>query len=376
MRLHPLDPMLAAVMRRRAALGRRPRPLAEFDPAKVRRILVVSSTAIGDTLFATPAWRALRLRYPEAWIVGHLRDKVAPLFADNPHLDAIVPYAGGYHRFLATVRALRQERFDVALIFHGAGPQVIPMAVLSGAAFVVRIPNDDEYGFLLSNGEPCPENRVYPGEHVIPCRLRLAGMVDAKSEDIRLVLPVTSGDRDAAATLLARAGVEPQAPLLGLVAGAATIFKQWPADRFVAAARGLLEGRSGWRVVVLGSARERALAAEVAGGVGPAAVSLAGLSDLRVLRGVIARLRLLVTNDTGPLHIAVALGVPTLSLFGATDSRGTGPLQDAERHAVIQRPVPAWETRNIQRRSRAPMKRIEVDEVLAAGRQLLARMER
>ena len=375
MRLHPLDPMLAAVMRRRAAAGRRPRPLAEFDPTRVRSILAVSSTAIGDTLFATPAWRALRQRYPTARIVGHVRDKVLPLFSDNPHLDAVIPYAGGYRRFLGTVAALRGERFDAVVILHGMGPQAIPMAVLSGAPCVIRIPNSGEYGYLLSNALPSPDNLPYPGEHAIQCRLRMAGMLDAKSDDVRMVLPVTQEDRRAAQALLARAGVDPEAPTLGLVPGAATTFKQWPPERFAAAARGLLEGQTGWRVVVLGSATERGLASGVARAVGSAAVSLAGLSDLRALRGLLAGLRLLVTNDTGPLHIAVALGTPTVSLFGATDSRGTGPLQDPERHVVLQPPVLAWSTRNIQRRSNERMSRIQVDEVVSAGQDLLARME-
>ncbi len=373
MRLHPLDPLLAAVMKRRAAAGRCPRRLAEFDPSRVRCILVVSSTAIGDTLLATPAWRALRRRYPTARIVGHVRDRLVPMFADNPDLDAIIPYAGGYRRFFATVRAFRRERFDLALIFHGIGPQAIPMAVLSGAPFVVRIPNSGEYGYLLSNVEASPENLLSAGEHAIQCRLRIAGMVDAKSDDVRMVLPVTQKDRHSAQALLAQVGVDPEAPTVGLVPGAATVFKQWPADRFAAAAQDLLGGRAGWRVVLLGSKEEQGLAQEIARGIGPAAVSLAGLSDLRALRGLVAGLRLLLTNDTGPLHIAVALGTPTLSLFGATDSRGTGPLQDLDRHCIIQRPVPTWETRNIQRRGNAPMLRIEVNEVVAAGRDLLDR---
>ena len=372
MRLHPLDPILAAVMRRRAAAGQRPRPMAAFDPDRVRRILAVSSTAIGDTLFATPALRALRARYPRARIVGHLRDKVVPLFSDNPHLDAIIPYAGGYRRFLGTVAALRREQFDVAVIFHGAGPQAIPMAVLSGAPFVVRIPNSGEYGYLLSNADAAPHNLPYPGEHAIQCRLRIAGMVDAKSDDVRMVLPVTGGDRERARALLARAGIEPGAPLLGLVPGAATRFKRWPADRFAAAATALLE--RGWRALVLGSREERALGSAVARRIGPAAVSLAGVAGLGALRGLVAGLTLLVTNDTGPLHVAVALGIPTVSLFGATDSGGTGPLQDPERHTVLQHPVPGWETRNIRRRSSEAMLRIEVDDAVAASRALLARV--
>jgi lipopolysaccharide heptosyltransferase II len=372
MRLHPLDPLLAKVMRIRAQGGKRPRPLSEFDPAAVRRILVVSSTAIGDTLFATPAWRALRQRYPQARIVGHIRETVQPLFLDNPHLDAIIPFAGGYHRFLRTVRALRQERFDLALIFHGMGPQAIPMAVLSGAPFVIRIPNSSEYGYLLSNAERVPENLPFPGEHAIQARLRIAGMVDAASDDIRMVLPVAPEDREAARAVLTSAGVDPGALLVGVVPGAAARFKRWPAGRFAAAVARLLEARAGWRVVVLGSAKERRLAEEVARGIGPTAVNLAGRVALRTLRGLIGSLRLLVTNDTGPLHVAIAVGTPTVSVFGATDSRGTGPLQDLDRHAVIQRVLPAWTERNIQRRSSAPMLGIPVDEVVASARDLLS----
>jgi lipopolysaccharide heptosyltransferase II len=376
MRLHPMDPILTTVMRRRAAAGQHPRPMAEFDPGRVRRILAVSSTAIGDALFASPAWRALRERYPAARIVGHLRDKVAPLFADNPHLDAIIPYSGGYRRFVTTVAALRREHFDVALIFHGAGPQAIPMAVLSGAPFVVRIPNSGEYGYLLSNAEPSPANLPYPGEHAIQSRLRIAGMVDAKSEDARLVLPCVQADRVAAEDLLGDIGFKTRTPLVGVVPGAAAAFKRWPADRFAEAAKHLLESNPIRRVVVLGSEDEQRLAGDVVRRIGSAAVSLAGVLNLHTLRGVIGGLRLLISNDTGPLHMAVALGTPTLSLFGATDSRGTGPLQDRERHTVIQRPVPAWDTNNIQQRSDAAMSRIGVDEVVAAAQDLLARMER
>jgi len=186
-------------------------------------------------------------------------------------------------------------------------------------------------------------------------------------------LPVDERDRDRAARLLADAGLDAAAPLIGVVPGAAAAFKRWPADRFVAAAQALLRRRGEWRLVVLGSPGERRLAAEVAHAFGRGAVSLAGRMDLLALRGLVAGLRLLLTNDTGPLHVAVAVGTPTVSLFGATDSRGTGPLQDPERHTVIQRPLPSWNTTNIQRRSRMPMLRIEVDEVVAACEALLGR---
>src|ERR1035437_2528532 len=123
------------------------------DPARlgtdaIASILAISSTAIGDTLLSTPALRSLRLAYPQARISLLLNHNYVPLFANNPDIDEIIPYVGGYRRFFRLVGELRQRRFDLALILHGNEPQATPLAYLSGADFRFKLPNDNDFSFL------------------------------------------------------------------------------------------------------------------------------------------------------------------------------------------------------------------------------------
>src|SRR5262249_19710373 len=131
----------------------------------------------------------------------------------------------------------------------------------------------------------------------------------------RLRYHLGPGDREAATAALEQIGIDPRRPILGLSPGANWATKRWPADRFgELAKRGLA---AGMQVVVQGSASEKQLAAEVSAAA-PGAVSLCGL-DLAALGGLIARCTAFVANDSGPMHIARGLGVPTLALFGSTD---------------------------------------------------------
>src|SRR5208282_1086652 len=132
MRIHPLDGLLYLSMKVMKSLDKRQTGLEHFNPESVKNILVVSSTAIGDTLLSTPAIRAVRERYPDAAIIAHLNASNAELFKNNPDINGIIPYYGGYKRFFRTILELRRHNFDLALIFHGNGPQAIPMAYLSG----------------------------------------------------------------------------------------------------------------------------------------------------------------------------------------------------------------------------------------------------
>ena len=151
---NPVDALLLAAMRGLHAFDRRERGSSAFDPERVRRILVVSSTAIGDTLVSTPAIRAARERYPKAAIAALFNAKTLDLFGNHPDVDEVVPYHGGYRRFFRTVLALRRRRFDVALILHGNEPQATPIAYLAGVPFIFKWPNTSENRFLLSNDGP------------------------------------------------------------------------------------------------------------------------------------------------------------------------------------------------------------------------------
>src|SRR5208337_1462449 len=335
MRIHPLDSLLYLSMKVMKSLDKRLTGLEHFDPAAVKNILVVSSTAIGDTLLSTPAIRAVRERYPQAKIIAYFNAGNAELFENNPHIDGIIPYYGGYRRFVRTVREFRRRNFDLALIFHGNEPQATPMAYFSGARFILKTPIPREYGFLLSN---ISNGFDKPGDHhAVDVRMKTASFVGCRGENRELVLAADEHDRAAASSYLSRLVMDENAILIGLQVGAATLYKMWPHNKFAALGKRLLQLDPNILILVTGSPRERKLCSTVAHEIGARAFSTAGEVSLKTLRGLIERMDLLVTNDTGTMHMAIALKTKTLSLFCPTNDWGTGPVQDLHLHRIIKK---------------------------------------
>jgi ADP-heptose:LPS heptosyltransferase len=364
MRLHPFDTLLFLTLRLLKTLDRRHTGLEHFDPAKVRRILVVSSTAIGDTLLSTPAIRAVREEYPHARIIAHFNVKNMEIFGNNPHIDGIIPYHGGYRLFFRTILEFRRHRFDLALIFHGNEPQATPMAYLSGAPFIMKIPMAKQYGFLLSNRTNCFSDPW--GHHAIEVRLKTAELAGCRSQDERMVLAVDPDDRRWATTFLSDSGIRPGDVLIGFQTGAATPQKTWPGESFIALGKRLLAMDGQIRLILTGSTGERHACERIAREIGERALSVAGIPTLKQLGALVEALTLLVTNDTGTMHMAIALQTPTVSLFCPTSHTGVGPVQDRELHTVVHRDKPCSPCRSKKCDDPFCMGLIPVDDVFEA----------
>ncbi len=369
-----LETLLASVLGVVRACDRRRTDLEALDPVRVERILAISSTGIGDTLFSTPAIRALREGYPRAHITAMFRARYMDLFRNNPHVDAVIPYHGKYRRLSSTIAALRRGRFDVAAILHGNDPDIVPLAYLSGARFVVRIPNDStRFRFLLSNAAPTPEHNVIPGQHGLQMRLRIAGLLGAGSDDRRMVLMVDPEAARAVAAYLEGQGVRPGDPLVGFQVGASTVSRMWFGDQFAGLGRRLLAADPAVRIALTGSPAERAYCRMVADAIGAGDRILVTAGDLTLpqVAALVDRLAVLVAADTGTLHMAVALGRPAVALYAMADSRVTGPDPADGRYRVIQK----WRTCDPCYGKACPfplcMQNITVDEVEAAVRDLL-----
>ncbi|SRR6266581_249093 len=368
------ESLLYGGLRLAKVLDRRRPDATQLGSAAIGHILVVSSTAIGDTLLSTPALRSLRLAYPAARISLLINVAYEELFRDHPRVDELIPYHGGYRRFLRLVRQLRARRFDLACILHGNEPQATPLAYLSGARFIFKLPNTSRFRFLLTNAEPVLGWDDFA--HGIDQRLAVAGLGGGAATDRRMELPIADAARREVAALAARQGIVAGTPLLALQAGASTRSRRWAPSRHAALARRLLAERPDLHIVLTGSPTERALTESIAAAVASTRLwNAAGELPLRLLPALVERCAVMVSGDTGPMHMAVAAGTPVVALFAVSDWRRSGPAYDLERHIVIQK----WRTcepclsKNCPYDEPICMENTSVDEVYGALRTLLDR---
>ena len=297
-----------------------------MTPGGPQRILILAIRALGDLVLTTPVYRNLRRVYPAARLEVLLEEPYEALLRGNPCLDRIwtadrshVRSAGRrWREQVALVRALRGEHFDVVVDLFG-GPRSAMLARLCGAPRRIG-PATRGHGWLYTERLAVPKE----GLHLVRQKLAMAGPLLPRAEEVPLELVVTAEERAAARTRLAQAGVTPDRPIVGFFPGAGWWHKTWPAERFAALGDAL--GRDlGASILVLGGTRDVASTRAVASRMQRAPMILDGLADLRETMALIDAVHLFISNDTGPMHIAMGLGKPTLALFGPSDPRKYGP---------------------------------------------------
>jgi ADP-heptose:LPS heptosyltransferase len=327
-------------------------------PARWESILVFSNTALGDTLLSTPAITSLRQSFPNVSLTLFVHRDMAPLFEGLAHVDHIVRYHGGFHKFVRTVMALRKSRPQAALLLHSNSPQDIPMAVLSGARIILKTPTQSEYRQFLSH-------QFMPKlQHVIEERLDLVRLLGAKQLITRMQLPRRYDERRPDFLPKSIGGAH---PVIGFQLGAANTFKMWPAENFAVLADRLTEKLKDAVIVITGSRNEHLHARRTIDLCTTRRIhNLCGQYGIQDLPYLLREFDLLVTNDTGTMHLAVALGVPTLCLFGPTSATMIGPYQDLDRHRVIQKAGESVAEIPKKKRTNETMRLITVDEVFNA----------
>lgn len=333
--------------------------------AAPRSILVFSNTALGDTLLSTPAIVSLRNSFPDARITFFVSKAIAPLFAGFEAVDNMVLYHGGFRKFLRTVMELRRQKPEIALLLHSNAPQDIPLAVLSGARVILKTPTRSEYRKYLSC-EFSPRT-----QHTIEERLDLVRAIGATSLTRRMSLPRRYDPANHTAP--PKAGRFKGVTTIGFQVGAANTWRLWPTEYFSALADRLAESMDDVLVVITGSPRERAMGEEIIHGCKSANIRNAcGAFRIEELPDLVKNFDVLVSNDTGTMHLAIALGTPTLCLFGASSSGLVGPYQDLDKHRVIQKTFESFAHIPKKKRSNTAMKQITVDEVYATTLEMLA----
>ena len=306
-----------------------PTPLAPHP-----RILLVQTGFLGDIILTTPLVAALRRQHPRAEITMLVTPAGAPLVSAHPGLDRVlVDDKRGRGRGLGglarLVRRLRAERFSLAIAAHKS----VRTAIALRAAGIPR-----RVGFASAPGARFYTDRVErPADaHDRDRLLRLLAPLAIATEPDAGAQPWIAMDeatRERARRLLAPFHADGR-PLVAVCPGSAWRTKRWPAASFGALVRRL--EADGDRCLLLGAPDERTLTAAVQAAAGGGGVDLGGETDLPLLAAVLARVAVAVTNDSAPMHVANALGVPLVAVFCATvPAQGYGPL--GARALVVER---------------------------------------
>jgi heptosyltransferase II len=306
-------------------------------------ILVRATNWVGDAVMSLPALQALRDRHPAARISILARPWVADLYAREPFCDEVIAYqapAGrkGFRAKWAIGRDLRKRHFDAAILLQNAFEA-------AAIAWLGRIPvrigySRDGRGALLTDAVAVPASGEIPNHQRFYYLelLKRAGVIESYPFTVESKLSGSEAAADVGRARFARLGLSER--VVGISPGAAFgTAKQWLPERFAEA--GIRLARElGTEVAVFGSKDERPLCEIVSSGISAAGVSCANLAGKTTLAEFIemaAACSLYLTNDSGAMHIASALGVPTAVVFGSTDHVATGPA--GHRFAIIRQQV-------------------------------------
>lgn len=311
-----------------------------MDDPSIQRILVRMPNWVGDAVMALPALEALREDFPRSTLVALARPWVTPLLEGHGCVDRVMVFQKGRGHprdgveLLRIVAELRRCRFDMAFLFQNAFEAAL-IARLAGIP--VRIGyNTDGRGVLLSH--PVPRDEEILRRHQVEYYLHLLRAMGWKAETRDPGLHVGDGQRAAADILLQASGVAAGDLLLGVAPGAVYgPAKRWPPERFAAVADRAVKAW-GAKVVVVGSGGETGVCEAVVRAMQTPALNLAGSTSLDAAVGVIGRCRAFLCNDSGLMHVAAALDVPLVAIFGSTDPEATGPRSPKAR--VVRKPLP------------------------------------
>ncbi len=411
----------------------------EMVSEKFKCVCFFSNTAIGDTLFNTPVFREFRAKFSDVKTIALLNPNNAALFRDDPNLDEIITYDGRWSGFLKTLKILKSKKIDICFLLHSNEPQATPLAILSGAKYVFKLPNHkNKFNFLHSN---TPQKYADENRYIVLNRLLQLKFVGinsdeslAKDEICRLSLYLNPGDyvhvderlkglngeqksnkkanfkqilsRDKEQNL---AKNEPEIcggdehKIIGFQMGASSRSRKWTLQRWCELALMILQ-HTNYQIVLTGSPSERgecdlfmreleknldeflsfkaqekrlkfanqanlnslcddencakssdgkdvansALEFDKRISENPSDLAnlkhdllgrvsnLAGVFNIREAAALIDRLDILITPDTGPLHVAATMKTPTIALYGVANPISSNPNFDTKIHKIIK----------------------------------------
>ena len=291
------------------------------------RILVIKLRYVGDVLLATPVLSRLRESFPKAHLAMLVNPGTEDVVRDHPALDEMLVLArGGLIRQWRFVQDLRRRRFDLVIDLTD-GDRSALLSWLCGAPVRLGYNSEGRWRGVLYTQVVAADRFSM---HTVRYHLKSLEGLGLAGPPPAPILTVAPEARQEADRLLREAGVDEARPFVCLHPGARWWFKAWPAERYAALAD-LLQIEAPAQALFLGGDQERSIERRIADGMKTPFRSLIGKTSLRTLAAVLERAALMVSNDNGPMHMAAALGVPVIGLFGPSDPAVWGPWGDGHR---------------------------------------------
>lgn len=304
-----------------------------MDNKRLGRVLIIKPSSLGDVIHALPVAAALKAADPSVMVDWVVSGGYAGLLSGNPDIDRVILFdrgmfkgPGGLSRLSSFVKELRRERYDIVLDLQGLLRSGL-MAFATRSGLRAGFANAREGAPLFYNRRvPVPDLDV----HAVDRYMSALDAVGVAHGEPVFRLPANASDEGATDAILSDAGIGNRARFVAMAPSARWDTKRWPAAMFAELA-GRLFADEGIRSVFVGTASDAELMKGIDAGPDNGIYQAFGRTTVSALGTLFARAALVVTNDSGPMHIAAAAGVPTLAIFGPTDPKRTGPYGKTSR---------------------------------------------
>lgn len=351
----------------------------------INRILIVKLSSIGDVVHSLPTLKALRDTYPHSYIAWVVEEKSKDVVIGNPYLDEVIIFEKerwktelfkkkGYKESIKEIldfrKFLRQKNFDLAIDLQGLIRSGL-IAYLSGARIRVGYQNSREMSSLFYNLK-IPPRKVKI--HAVDRYLDVACYLGAEIKEIDFPLFVSAEDKKFAEDFLREHNISEEDLLIGINPGASVPHKRWQKEKFAKLADILIENY-GAEIIIFGSPKDEELTEEVINLMKYHPINASGKTTIKQLAALISNCKLFIGNDTGPLHIAVAMKTPVVAIFGPDDPSRTGPY--GKENIIIYKGLPCSPCiRHPTCKDYPCMQQISVEEVLSAVERLIPHLNK
>ncbi len=357
---------LKAALNKRDVQGADP---SKFSKEGIKNILLINTTAIGDTLMCTPAVRAIREGFPGARITAFVGESAFKVLKGNPAIDEFIESPGKVNmnylvKLKGLIKRLKSKNFDLAIVLHGNDPEAVPIACLSGAPYrlgMTRSIFSEHLTWYLPSGSET---------HVIDQKLSALAPLGIAAKVKHMEMHLSSEDCVEAGRILEERGLT--GPLAVVHPFGSKPTRSWEIEK-AALLADKLHDELGLDIVILGGTKKREIegSKRIASLMKNDAFFTAGEISLRTSAAIIKSSSVAISTDSGPMHIAETFNVPLVALLGSTLATSTGPLSKA---SIILQDLDACEEKRPCKDYKCDhiscMKKISVEEVIDAVRRL------